>query len=202
VDLGTRHFSDIGQTVSHILKINRTKNGSSFLDLLKPDTEDLKINITDTSLDFFIFEMGEYREDIFLIMNKLRENKNHLDLFVSDHLLNNCTFETGDCLYSTLPENRREKYENIIIPIVSDGIIHNLLSFNEDDSLYKEVYKELKKGENIVLTYPYEFLNGDISFSVKEKRRENISKLMKLGYEVVTFSKINQEFEKIIRSRT
>ena len=92
-------------------KINRTKNGNSFLDLLEPDTEDLKINISNTNLDFFLFEMGEYREDIFLIMNKLRANKNHLALFVSDHLLNNCTFETGDCLYSTLPENRREKYK-------------------------------------------------------------------------------------------
>ena len=201
VDLGIRHYSDIGQSVAHMLGINRTRNGESFFDLLKPETESLNININNFILDFFLFDMGEYREDIFLIMNKLRESKNKVDLFVSDYLLNNCTFETGDCLYSTLPENRKEMYDNIIIPVISDGIMNDLLNFNDNDTLYKEVYKELKRGNNIILTYPYEFLNGNISFLVKEKRRQNISKLMELGYKVIPFSQINQEFDKLIRSR-
>ncbi|MCD6578414.1 phosphopentomutase [bacterium] len=202
VDMGTQHFSDIGQTVADILNINRTKNGNSFLKLLKPDTDEINIDISNFNLDFFLFDMGEYREDIFLIMNALRMHENNVNLFVSDHLMKNCTFETGDCLYSTLPENRKEKYENIIIPIVNDGMVYNLLNLNKDDSLYDEVFKMLALRENIVLTYPYEFLNGEMTFSLKQKRRENISELIKLGYKLIPFSKINQEFEKIIRSRT
>ena len=202
VDIGTRHYSDIGQTVSDLLKINRTKDGTSFFELLKPETSELKINISNTHCDFFIFDMGEYREDIFLIMNKLREHNNNIDLFISDNLLNNCTFETGDCLYSTLPSNRKKNYTNIIIPLISDGMLYDLINFRNNDSLYEEVYKELERGENIVLTYPQEFLSGDITFVVKKARRNNIARLMSIGYTVVPFFAINQEFEKIIRSRT
>ena len=122
-----------------------------------------------------------------------------MDIFISDYLKNNCTFETGECFYSTIPSNKKEKYENIIIPIGDDGMLNRLFNFDSSDSLYQEVLKALKNNTPIVITYPRKLFEEN-NFEIIQKRRQKLSDLMKMGYKVLPFDKLNEVFETTIRS--
>ena len=59
VDMGTQHFSDIGQTVADILNINRTKNGNSFLNFFN------RYAVVNTLMWFIKFSCSHLEESNF-----------------------------------------------------------------------------------------------------------------------------------------
>ncbi len=201
IDLGVRNsFADIGQTVADMLKINRTIDGKSFLSELLPEADNLKIDISNFNFDLFLFEMGDYRTDIYNITYGLKNSGNTVNIFISERLKQTCSFETGECLYSTIPSNKKEHYDTIVIPLTEDGIAMSLINFNSEEPLYRTIFNELKNGNYPIVTYPDRWVNETLSYKIISKRREFLSKLREMGYQIISFKRINEKLNSLIRS--
>ncbi len=199
VDLGLREsFADIGQTAAHMLGVNRTLFGKSFLGELITETENIKLDISDQEFDVFLFSPADYRQDIYFLTKALRDSGNRVNIFISNELAD-CSFETGECYYSTLPSNKKDSYDTIVIPVTDDRIAFQLAGLSGDDPLFDEIRREIDRGNPPIALFPNRWLAADQGFGIVKKRRENISRFREIGLRVASFDRAAVELNKSIR---
>ena len=141
----------------------------------------------------FLFDPTDYRADIFIMADQLRQAGNKIELFLSQRLMDNDVLDTGECLLSTLPANKKEKYKNIIIPLTADHIGADLVSGGGEDPLYEEIRKAVAKGMKPIVVYPERWLKKGTSYAVSQKRREMLSNHSCGDFASLTLSSLREE---------
>ncbi len=199
VDLGELgSFADIGRTASEMLSLNPTKNGKGFLKNIMPEAVKGDISVSGVDIDIFLFDPGIYRQDIYSMCRRLADAGNRVDYLLSDFLMG-CSFDTGECLLSTVPANRKDKYGMIVVPLTEDHIPGLLDGFDSEDTLARELERETGKGKIPLCVYPSEYLEGTRSYEVLRKRRWMLARLMEKGYKVMSISSFANEFNRTIK---